>query len=178
MPPAPGLLEVRKVTVRTTSPGGLTPGPFVLYLFRYGVYVAATPGSPVMSQPAQSQPALAAPSAAAAFEDEVQEALSLCGGDPMKALRITLIANAFLEARISTTCRPPCRVTSPAERNPGSLLKPQAGSKRGGLRQYKAAARCTSGGHSPANRRQIKDQTASLAAFTGRALTIFRAALP
>ncbi len=53
-----------------------------------------------MSQPAQSQPALAAPSAATVFEDEVQEALSLCGGDPMKALRITLIANAFLEAQI------------------------------------------------------------------------------
>lgn len=52
-----------------------------------------------MSQPAQSQSALAAPSAAA-FDDEVQEALSLCGGDPMKALRITLIANAFLEAQI------------------------------------------------------------------------------
>ncbi len=46
-----------------------------------------------------SQPALAAP-AAEAFEDEVQQALDLCGGDPMKALRITLIANAFLEAQI------------------------------------------------------------------------------
>ena len=34
------------------------------------------------------------------LEGEVQEALDLCGGDPMKALRITLIANAFLEARI------------------------------------------------------------------------------
>jgi hypothetical protein len=34
------------------------------------------------------------------LENEVQEALDLCGGDPMKALRITLIANAFLEARI------------------------------------------------------------------------------
>ena len=29
------------------------------------------------------------------LEHEVQEALALCGGDPMKALRITLIANAF-----------------------------------------------------------------------------------
>jgi hypothetical protein len=35
-----------------------------------------------------------------AFEVEVKEALDVCGGDPMKALRITLIANAFLEARI------------------------------------------------------------------------------
>jgi hypothetical protein len=34
------------------------------------------------------------------LEREVQEALDICGGDPMKALRITLIANAFLEARI------------------------------------------------------------------------------
>jgi hypothetical protein len=33
-------------------------------------------------------------------ESEVQEALDLCKGDPMMALRITLIANAFLEARI------------------------------------------------------------------------------
>ena len=46
-----------------------------------------------------SRLALAAP-VAEAFEDEVQEALDLCGGDPMKALRITLIANAFLEAQI------------------------------------------------------------------------------
>ena len=36
----------------------------------------------------------------AALDDEVQEALAICGGDPMAALRITLIANAFLEARI------------------------------------------------------------------------------
>jgi hypothetical protein len=34
------------------------------------------------------------------LESEVQEALDICGGDPMKALRITLIANAFLEAEI------------------------------------------------------------------------------
>jgi hypothetical protein len=46
-----------------------------------------------------SQPALAAP-VTEAFEDEVQQALDLCGGDPMKALRITLIANSFLEAQI------------------------------------------------------------------------------
>jgi hypothetical protein len=34
------------------------------------------------------------------LELEVQEALAICGGDPMKALRITLIANAFLEKEI------------------------------------------------------------------------------
>ena len=55
---------------------------------------------PPHQEAVMSHPALAAPSAATAFEDEVQEALSLCGGDPMKALRITLIANAFLEAQI------------------------------------------------------------------------------
>jgi hypothetical protein len=31
---------------------------------------------------------------------EVQEALALCKGDALMALRITLIANAFLDARI------------------------------------------------------------------------------
>ena len=44
--------------------------------------------------------AIAARPPADALEVEVQEALQICGGDPMKALRITLIANAFLEARI------------------------------------------------------------------------------
>jgi hypothetical protein len=34
------------------------------------------------------------------LESEVKEALDICGGDPMKALRITLIANAFLDAQI------------------------------------------------------------------------------
>lgn len=34
------------------------------------------------------------------LENEIQEALNICGGDAMKALRITLIANAFLEAQI------------------------------------------------------------------------------
>ena len=34
------------------------------------------------------------------IDEEVAQALSVCGGDPMKALRITLIANAFLEAQI------------------------------------------------------------------------------
>ena len=35
-----------------------------------------------------------------ALDAEVQEALALCQGDPMKALRVTLIANAFLEAEL------------------------------------------------------------------------------
>ena len=45
-----------------------------------------------------SQAASAIPPAA--LDDEVAEALKICGGDAMAALRITLIANAFLEARI------------------------------------------------------------------------------
>ena len=35
-----------------------------------------------------------------ALDVDVQEALEICGGDPMKALRATLIANAFLEAEV------------------------------------------------------------------------------
>jgi hypothetical protein len=50
-----------------------------------------------MSQPAV---AIAVLTPADKLEDEIREALEICGGDPMKALRITLIANAFLEARI------------------------------------------------------------------------------
>lgn len=34
------------------------------------------------------------------IEDEVADALSLCKGDAMMALRVTLIANAFLEAQL------------------------------------------------------------------------------
>ena len=37
---------------------------------------------------------------AATLDAEVQEAITLCGGDVMQALRIALIANAFLEAEI------------------------------------------------------------------------------
>ena len=44
--------------------------------------------------------ALAAPQASYPLEDDVREALEICGGDAMKALRITLIANAFLEAQL------------------------------------------------------------------------------
>ena len=35
-----------------------------------------------------------------AIEDEVRKALAICGGDAIAALRITLIANAFLETEI------------------------------------------------------------------------------
>ena len=35
------------------------------------------------------------PTAADVIEDEVQEALAICGGDAVAALRITLIANHF-----------------------------------------------------------------------------------
>src|SRR3954452_19475293 len=34
------------------------------------------------------------------IEDVVQEALAICGGDAIAALRITLIANTFLEAEV------------------------------------------------------------------------------
>jgi hypothetical protein len=57
----------------------------------------SSPRRNAMSQPA---PAIAAPTPADKLDDEIREALAICGGDPMKALRITLIANAFLEARI------------------------------------------------------------------------------
>jgi hypothetical protein len=50
-----------------------------------------------VSEPARTNPS---PTAADAIEDEVQEALAICGGDAIAALRITLIANAFLEAEI------------------------------------------------------------------------------
>jgi hypothetical protein len=40
------------------------------------------------------------PTAADAIEDKVQEAFVICGGDVIAALRITLIANAFLGAEI------------------------------------------------------------------------------
>jgi hypothetical protein len=35
-----------------------------------------------------------------AADDEVQQALAICNGDAIAALRITLIANAFLEAQL------------------------------------------------------------------------------
>ena len=50
-----------------------------------------------MSEPARTNPSQ---TAANAVEDKVQEALAICGGDAIAALRITLIANTFLEAEI------------------------------------------------------------------------------
>ena len=40
------------------------------------------------------------PTVADTLEGDIQEALTICGGDAITALRITLIANAFLEAQI------------------------------------------------------------------------------
>ncbi len=51
-----------------------------------------------MSEPARTAPPPAP--AADPIEDEVQEALAICGGDAIAALRATLIANAFLEAEV------------------------------------------------------------------------------
>jgi hypothetical protein len=53
----------------------------------------------IMAEPAR---VITAATAADALDVEVQEALEICGGDAMKALRITLIANAFLEAQIDS----------------------------------------------------------------------------
>jgi hypothetical protein len=50
-----------------------------------------------MSEPARTNPS---PTAADAVEDEMQEALAICGGDAIAALKITSLANAFLEAEI------------------------------------------------------------------------------
>jgi hypothetical protein len=50
-----------------------------------------------VSEPARTN---SSPTAPDAIEDEVQEALAICDGDAIAALRITLIANAFLEAEI------------------------------------------------------------------------------
>jgi hypothetical protein len=50
-----------------------------------------------VSEPARTNPS---PTAADAVEDEVREALAICGGDAIAALRITLIAIAFREAEV------------------------------------------------------------------------------
>ena len=50
-----------------------------------------------MSEPARTNHSPTAPDV---IEDEVQEALAICGGDAIAALRITLIAKAFLKAGI------------------------------------------------------------------------------
>jgi hypothetical protein len=58
--------------------------------------------------------------AADAIEDEVQEALAICEGDAIAALRITLIANAFLEAEID---RLSAAVSSGLSRHPSRLKR-------------------------------------------------------
>jgi len=45
------------------------------------------------------------PTASDALEDEVQEALPICGGDAVAALGIAVIANAFLKAEIDRRIR-------------------------------------------------------------------------
>jgi hypothetical protein len=50
-----------------------------------------------MNLPARSLPEL---DAANALESEVDEAIALCGGDVRAALRVTLVANAFLEREL------------------------------------------------------------------------------
>jgi hypothetical protein len=47
-----------------------------------------------------SERAMEETDAAALLEAEVDEAIALCGGDARAALRVTLIANAFLEAEV------------------------------------------------------------------------------
>jgi hypothetical protein len=51
-----------------------------------------------MSLPAASRPADIDP--ATTLDAEVDDAISLCGGDARAALRATLLANAFLEAQV------------------------------------------------------------------------------
>jgi len=53
--------------------------------------------------------------ASTAIDAAVQETLDLCGGDAMNALRITLIATAFLEAEID---RLSAEVSSGSARRP------------------------------------------------------------
>jgi len=53
-----------------------------------------------VSEPAKAAEPKAVPGPVNILDDEVREALAICGGDPLAALRITLIANAFLEAEI------------------------------------------------------------------------------
>jgi hypothetical protein len=49
-----------------------------------------------------SQPAAEAPQfdPAAQLETEIEEAISLCGGDVRAALRVTLIANEYLQGEV------------------------------------------------------------------------------
>ena len=84
-----------------------------------------------MSEPARTSPS---PTAADAIEDEVQEGLAICGGDAIAALRITLIANAFLEAEID---RLSAAVSSGFAR--GKVRKPPTSKK---VKENKTPSRC------------------------------------
>jgi hypothetical protein len=52
-----------------------------------------------MSQPAQRSPET---DQAAILEEEVEEAIALCGGDARAALKSALVASAFLQAQVET----------------------------------------------------------------------------
>jgi|GEM_PF-6167586 len=52
-----------------------------------------------MPQPAQNSPET---NQVAVLEDDVEEAITLCGGDVRAALKSALVANAFLQAQIET----------------------------------------------------------------------------
>ena len=59
---------------------------------------------------------------------EVEQALAVCGGDPMTALRITLIANAFLEARLDQlTAEASAGFSRGRVRKPAQNKKPKGG---------------------------------------------------
>lgn len=63
---------------------------------------------------------------AQAIDDDMNEALAICGGDVMKALRITLIANAFLEKKSNISplkCRRATRGANPPANWQGYKLK-------------------------------------------------------
>jgi len=51
------------------------------------------------AESSQAEPSQAKPHEQMA-DEEVQQALAICNGDAIAALRITLIANAFLEAQV------------------------------------------------------------------------------
>ena len=71
-------------------------------------------------RPVQTGCTSGSPTAADAIEDEVHEVLAICEGDAVAALRITLIANAFLKAEIDRSlprCHPASRVAR-LERRP------------------------------------------------------------
>jgi hypothetical protein len=62
------------------------------------------------------------------IDQEVEQALALCGGDPIKALQVTLIANAFLEARLDQlTAEVSAGFSRGRVRNPAQRRKPEGG---------------------------------------------------